>query len=131
MGWPSVFQTAPPPPASKARMIWPPELAGGAEASQNGLGETMPAVLLVRSGMVASRQVRMNGVGRALSLRDGVDDFLAAVGAIAPGKPSLAAGTAVLVDDDAAVVDGDPLDAGDEIAELALADREKHPIGGD
>ena len=45
MGSPMVFQTAPPQPASKARMTWSPQLVGGPEASQNGLGERMPAKL--------------------------------------------------------------------------------------
>jgi hypothetical protein len=37
-GSPMVFHTAPPQPASKARMIISPVLVGGAEASQNGFG---------------------------------------------------------------------------------------------
>src|ERR1035438_8482921 len=37
MGSPMVFQTAPPQPASKARMTCSPRLAGGPEASQKGL----------------------------------------------------------------------------------------------
>src|ERR1700678_2348746 len=54
MGSPMVFQTAPPQPASKARMICSPQLVGGPEASQNGFGEWMPAKLVVRSAMVHS-----------------------------------------------------------------------------
>ena len=37
-----VFQTAPPQPASNARWTCAPEFAGGAEASQNGFGESNP-----------------------------------------------------------------------------------------
>src|SRR5690349_17768872 len=44
-----VFQTAPPHPASKARWTWAPELLGGADASQYGLGERMPANSMLRS----------------------------------------------------------------------------------
>ena len=44
-----VFQTAPPHPASKARCTCIPELLGGAEASQKGFGERMPAKLMLRS----------------------------------------------------------------------------------
>src|SRR5580704_4348847 len=44
-----VFQTAPPHPASKARWTCIPELLGGAEASQKGFGERMPAKLMLRS----------------------------------------------------------------------------------
>ena len=43
IGSPSVFQTAPPQPASNARMTWSPLFVGGAEASQNGFGLRMPA----------------------------------------------------------------------------------------
>src|ERR1700689_4480212 len=49
MGSPMVFPTAPPQPASKARMICSPQLVGGAEASQKGLGLLMaPAKLRTR-----------------------------------------------------------------------------------
>src|SRR6266436_1239844 len=51
---PSVFQTAPPQPRSNARWIWPPLLVGGALASQNGLGDLMPAQLMLRSAMIVS-----------------------------------------------------------------------------
>src|ERR1700758_4297547 len=44
-----VFHTAPPQPASNARCTCIPELLGGAEASQNGLGERIPAKLMLRS----------------------------------------------------------------------------------
>src|SRR5580698_6035352 len=52
MGSPMVFQTAPPQPLSKARMICSPQLVGGPEANQNGLGLRMPAKLVVRSAML-------------------------------------------------------------------------------
>src|ERR1700733_12031169 len=51
MGLPMVFQTAPPHPASKARITWPPVLVGGPEASQKGLGERRPQKLTDRSDM--------------------------------------------------------------------------------
>src|SRR5947208_5230168 len=45
-----VFHTAPPQPASKARLTWSPQLVGGPEASQNGLGDrTRPAKRTLRS----------------------------------------------------------------------------------
>src|ERR1700675_2009083 len=47
-----VFQTAPPQPASNARCICAPELVGGAEASQKGLGERIPAKFVLRSAMI-------------------------------------------------------------------------------
>ena len=51
MGSPMVFHTAPPQPASKARMTCSPQLVGGPEASQKGLGQRMPAKSVVRSAM--------------------------------------------------------------------------------
>src|SRR5437899_8198095 len=51
IGSPSVFHTAPPQPASNARMICSPVLVGGALASQNGLGLLMPANEIDRSAM--------------------------------------------------------------------------------
>src|SRR5258708_39734257 len=52
MGSPSVFQTAPPQPASNARMTCSPQLAGGPDASQKGFGQRMPpAKTVVRSAM--------------------------------------------------------------------------------
>src|ERR1022692_4179158 len=51
MGSPIVFHTAPPQPASKARITWPPVLEGGPDASQNGLGLVMPANFTVRSAI--------------------------------------------------------------------------------
>src|ERR1700722_9750474 len=51
MGSPIVFQTAPPQPASKARMTWPPVFVGGPEASQKGFGERRPQKLTDRSDM--------------------------------------------------------------------------------
>src|SRR5438477_1553920 len=44
-----VFHTAPPHPASNARCTCIPELLGGADASQKGFGERIPAKLMLRS----------------------------------------------------------------------------------
>src|ERR1035437_841097 len=79
MGSPMVFQTAPPQPASKARMICSPELVGGPEASQKGLGQRMPAKLVARSAMVHHPE------GSAFAIGHGVHLFAAAVDAIAAG----------------------------------------------
>ena len=43
IGSPRVFHTAPPQPASKARSTIDPMFVGGAEASQKGFGDLMPA----------------------------------------------------------------------------------------
>src|ERR1035441_8026952 len=44
-----VFHTAPPHPASNARITCSPQLVGGALANQNGFGHRMPAKFVVRS----------------------------------------------------------------------------------
>src|ERR1700690_1551545 len=49
---PSVFQTTPPQPASKARATLYSLSVGGAEASQNGFGLGMPAKVVRRAAMV-------------------------------------------------------------------------------
>src|SRR5688572_7108735 len=54
IGSPSVFQTAPPQPASNARMTCSPLFAGGALASQNGFGLLMPANSMLRSAIFVS-----------------------------------------------------------------------------
>src|ERR1035438_5796300 len=87
MGSPMVFHTAPPQPASKARMICSPQLVGGAEASQKGFGESMRP---------ANERMRMSGIGRlsdfehgecgAFAIGHGIHYFAAAVGAVATCK---------------------------------------------
>src|SRR5208282_279838 len=97
MGSPIVFHTAPPQPASKARIICSPQFVGGAEASQNGLGDLIPAVfaarlgalwLVVESGMngLLLAQSMSDAQSRAFAIGYRVDDFATAVDAIAPGK---------------------------------------------
>src|SRR5690242_19667949 len=113
MGSPMVFQTAPPQPASKARLTWSPQLVGGPEASQKGLGQRMPAKLVVRSAMGrasigrggAETRRRENAESRALAVGDGVDHFAAAVHTIAAGVILRVAGAAGgAVHNDGAVV---------------------------
>src|SRR5271165_582551 len=64
-----VFHTAPPQPASNARCTCAPELAGGADASQKGLGERIPAKLILRSAM--SDQPFLNRTCRKLPVLHG------------------------------------------------------------
>src|ERR1039458_4285195 len=85
MGSPIVFQTAPPQPASKARMTCSPQLAGGPEASQKGLGQRMPAKLVVRSAMLRLRKLARHRQGSTLPVGHGVHHFPSAVPAIAAG----------------------------------------------
>src|ERR1700752_4985393 len=82
-----VFQTAPPQPASKARMTCSPVLVGGADASQKGLGEAMPAKFTARFMSDISRlQLARNGHPCALPVRDCAPHFASAVHAVSAGK---------------------------------------------
>src|SRR5215831_2534882 len=84
IGLPSVFHTAPPQPASNARITWSPELVGGADASQNGFGDLMPEKSMLRSAMdLFPCHASVNLSGRDAPVGDRVDDFFAAVHAIA------------------------------------------------
>src|SRR5260221_6365199 len=65
-GAPIVFPPAPPHPASNARCTCMPEFAGGADASQNGFGERIPAKLIRRSPIPHHPYV--NGPSRQLSI---------------------------------------------------------------
>src|SRR5580692_458447 len=101
IGLPSVFQTAPPQPASKARMTWSPVLVGGAEASQKGFGLLMPAKSIDRSAMVrAPRDRLVHAADGELGLGDRVDDLFAAVHAVAAAPhPGVAGAARGRVDD--------------------------------
>src|SRR5262245_11500530 len=82
-----VFQTAPPQPASKARLTWYSELVGGAEASQKGLGARTPQKLMLRSGTgTSSGQQRVNPPRRDLAVLHGIDNLAAAADAVAAGE---------------------------------------------
>src|ERR1700722_5605807 len=86
-----VFHTAPPHPASKARMICSPQLVGGADASQNGLGDRMPpANVTERSGCGLSGKGALEGFhdrqSGALSIRHRIHHLAAAIDAVATGK---------------------------------------------
>src|SRR5208337_5027596 len=78
-----VFHTAPPHPASNARMICSPEVAGGAGASQKGFGELMPMKTALRSAM---EYLLSDGLGGPLAVRHCVHDLAAAVHAVSAGK---------------------------------------------
>src|SRR5580658_3405234 len=82
-----VFHTAPPHPASNARMTCSPQLVGGPEASQKGFGQRMPAKLVVRSAMRCLRLGRLTHDRQrsAFSVSHRIHDLAAAVHAIAAG----------------------------------------------
>src|SRR5271155_1602485 len=96
MGSPMVFQTAPPQPASKARLTCSPQLVGGAEASQKGLGDWMPAVFAARLGAefrigsgtssLLARKGLRNADGSPLAVGHGVDDLTTTIDAVASGE---------------------------------------------
>src|SRR5271168_3698787 len=90
-----VFQTAPPQPASKARITCSPQLVGGADANQNGFGELMPAVFAARLGAALEVGSAMSGLvheglrdadGCPLTVGYGVDNLATAVHTVSTGK---------------------------------------------
>src|SRR5215831_6153362 len=92
IGSPIVFQTAPPQPASNARITCSPQLVGGAEASQNGFGEKiLPANSTEMSGMAIESDMGLlqelhQGQRCAFSVRDGINHFPATIHAVAARK---------------------------------------------
>src|SRR6266446_5450469 len=83
-------------------MTWSPEFAGGAEASQNGLGDLIPARSIDRSAIFPS-QLSMNRHCGNSSIGNRVYNFLSAVDAITPGINFRVFGSAGLrIDDNAA-----------------------------
>src|SRR5258708_3769821 len=82
-----VFHTAPPQPAWRARMICSRQWAGGADASQNGLGHWMPQKVVASVGLgMLDPQPRGDADACAFSVSDCVDHFAAAIGAVPAGK---------------------------------------------
>src|SRR5665213_4503591 len=75
MGSPRVFHTAPPQPSSNARITWSAQFAGGPDASQNGLGDLIPANSIERSGIRRSD----HGERRAFAIGHRVHYFTAAI----------------------------------------------------
>jgi hypothetical protein len=68
-------------------MICSPQLVGGAEASQNGLGHWMPQKVVASVGLAMfDPQPRGDADACAFSVSDGVDHFAAAVGAVSARK---------------------------------------------
>src|SRR5688500_18158867 len=118
---PTVFHTAPPHPASKARWTLYSLSVGGAEASQNGFGLAMPTKLVVRSAMLRllvpgglargaprSAQPSIGGDRGALAVLDRLDrEVAASVGAVA-ARPDLRVRRApLLVGGDSSALQGD------------------------
>src|ERR1019366_1087471 len=82
-----VFQTAPPQPASKARMICSPQLVGGAEASQKGFGASMrPAKLCTLISGIGRLRNLEDGLRSALAIGHSVHYFAATVSTVSSGE---------------------------------------------
>src|ERR1700743_2067822 len=79
---PIVFHTAPPQPASNARMICSPQLVGGADASQNGFIQRMPANVVSSVGIFTLQPGR-NSYAGPFSIGHRVHNFAAAVRTVA------------------------------------------------
>src|SRR5215813_933392 len=91
MGSPIVFHTAPPQPASNARITCSPQFVGGAEASQNGFGEEIPANFTETSGFAFRSAMRAlqqfsHSERRSFAVGYGIDDFASPIHAVAAGK---------------------------------------------
>src|ERR1700728_980507 len=103
-----VFHTAPPQPASKARMICSPQLVGGADASQKGFRHGMPQKVVASVGLgcgTVSPQPCGDADTRAFSVSHRVYHFAAAVSAVATGEELGVGGLAGgAVDTDAAAI---------------------------
>src|ERR1700754_571104 len=115
MGSPIVFHTAPPPPASKARITCSLQLDGGAEASQKGFGHLMPQNVVSRVGLTIELLAAMlhlqpggNSYAGALAVRDSVDNLTSSVRAITACEELRMRGLpGSSVDDDTATVERD------------------------
>src|SRR5690242_1190 len=137
MGSPRVFQTAPPQPASNARMTWSPQFVGGAEASQKGLGERiLPAKRTERSGAIFFSLMRClqdsnYSEGGAFAVCDSVHYFAAAVDAIATREILGIGGlTGGAVDLHAAVFDFDAAERFKKSEQRRLANSRDESVAG-
>src|ERR1700741_3375401 len=89
IGSPIVFQTAPPQPASNARITCSPQFVGGADASQNGLRHGIPQKVVSSVGLTLDMlhlQPRGDPDARAFSVRDCVHPLAAAIRTIPTSK---------------------------------------------
>src|SRR5689334_2314240 len=127
-----VFHTAPPQPASNARITCSPQFVGGALASQKGFGQRMPAKFVVRSAKSCLRshaQHRRDTQSSALAISDGVHYLAAAVDAISAGEVAaigrLPGGP---VDNDAAAVQRDAVYLLEHREQWGLADSRNHQV---
>jgi hypothetical protein len=85
MGSPIVFHTAPPQPASNARIICSPQFVGGADANQKGLRHGIPAKVVSSVGTL-SLQPGGNANARPLAICNGIHYLASAVRAVSSSK---------------------------------------------
>src|SRR5260370_32567150 len=128
-----VFHTAPPQPASKARMICSPQLVGGAEASQNGLSALMaPAKPRTRMSGMNCLHGLQHSKRSPFAVGNRIDHFPATVDAVAPGEITRVAGAARGgIGNDAAVADLDLTELLHQMSERRLADGGHNQVAGD
>src|SRR5579871_5379389 len=112
-----VFHTAPPQPASKARMTCSPVLVGGAEASQKGFGEAMPAKFTARlTSGIGSLQLAHHRQSGTLAIGNSIHNLTAAVYAVPAGEVfRIRCLPCLTIDDHASPLKRDPADALQEI----------------
>src|SRR5688572_4136929 len=129
---PSVFHTAPPQPASKARLTLYALSVGGADASQNGFGDWMPRNVVVRSAMSrTSLEKFVDGERREFAvLYGGHGQVLAAVHTVAAGPHAGYRSFSFVVAHNASVFQFEQLrGVGKVIPEDFLSDRLENDIG--
>src|SRR5579872_4233497 len=101
---PNVFHTTPPQPDLKARTTLYSLSVGGAEASQNGLGERMPAKVVARSAMSPLLGVGQHAVDRLggdLAVLHRLYGQIRSGDAVAPGKDARQRRLPLGIDNDA------------------------------
>src|SRR5277367_804296 len=79
------FQTAPPQPASKARMTCSPQFVGGAEASQNGFMHRIPAKVVSSVGILFL-QPCCDADASTFAISDCIDYLATSVCTVASGE---------------------------------------------
>src|SRR5688572_30144537 len=127
---PSVFHTAPPQPASKARLTLYALSVGGAEASQNGLGDLMPRNVVVRSAMSFLPQKTVDGErGDFAVLHGGDGEILAAEHAITAGPHAGQRSAPLVVHEDPVLLQVENLrGVGEMLPQDFLADGLEHHV---
>src|ERR1700679_871808 len=130
MGSPIVFHTAPPQPASNARIICSPQFVGGADASQNGLMHGMPQNVLSSVGLglgILCLQPLGNAAARAFPISNRVNNLSAAVGAVSTSKKLWVGSLSCrAVDEDAAVFKLDFYRFSEKACVRSLSDRQNN-----